>query len=107
MGNAIDPSLLPGQWIHAHEEDTAEAMVFRRPTHIFPPSRQRRSFELRPDGSMTDKRLGADDRPRPTEGSWSLVDQNHLELAPQDPALPKSRLAIDDLSADKLVVSQR
>jgi hypothetical protein len=106
MPGPIDASILAGRWIHAHEEDTADAMVFHRPTHRFPPSRLRRSFELRHDGSMTENRLGPDDRPRPTEGAWSLVDNDRLELVPADSTLPKSTQVVQMVSEDKLVLSR-
>jgi len=37
-------------WVHSHEEDSDEEMVFRPAAYEFPPSRGRRSFELKPDG---------------------------------------------------------
>ena len=42
---------LAGRWVHSHEEDTGDEMVFRSADYAFPPSRGRESIELRADGS--------------------------------------------------------
>jgi hypothetical protein len=64
---------LAGHWVHSHEEDSDEEMVFRPASHPFPPSRGRASFELRPDGSYVERAPGPDDRPVESEGRWSLT----------------------------------
>ena len=63
---------LHGRWVHSHEEDTEEEMVFRPASHPFPPSRGRTSFELRPDGTYLERSPGPVDVPEESEGSWSL-----------------------------------
>ena len=63
---------LHGSWVHSHEEDTDGEMVFRPPTHQFPPSRGRISFELRADGTYVESSPGAVDLPEESSGSWSL-----------------------------------
>jgi hypothetical protein len=71
---------LAGRWVHSHEEDSDEEMVFRPASHPFPPSRGRASFELRPDGSYVERAPGPDDRPVESEGHWSLAGQR-LQLS--------------------------
>ncbi len=61
-----------GRWVHSHEEDSAGEMVFRHPTHPFPPARGRAAFELLPDGTYVGSSPGPDDRPEQSGGSWSL-----------------------------------
>ena len=61
-----------GHWVHSHEEDTGDAIVLRRATHPFPPSRGRTSFELHPDGSYVEMSPGPVDAPEASTGSWSL-----------------------------------
>src|SRR5207247_2415788 len=63
---------LYGRWTHAHEEDTSDSRVYRRPSHPFPPSRGRDSFELKPDGTMVEHAIGPTDRSVRREGTWEL-----------------------------------
>lgn len=63
---------LLGRWVHSHEEDTEDEMVFRPASHSFPPSRGRASFELRPDGSYLESSPGPVDAPEESGGHWSL-----------------------------------
>ncbi len=63
---------LHGTWVHAHEEDTGEEMVFRPASHPLPPSRGRMSLELRPDGTYLERSPGPVDVPEESGGSWEL-----------------------------------
>jgi hypothetical protein len=76
----IDRKRLEGRWVHSHEEDTPDEMVFRPASYAFPRSRGRQSFELRPDGSYAGSAPGPADTPEPSEGSWSLEGGNRLAL---------------------------
>lgn len=63
---------MSGRWVHAHEEDTEDEMVFR-PAHTeLPPSRGRMAFELHTDGTFEETGLGATDVPEGATGSWAL-----------------------------------
>jgi hypothetical protein len=68
----VDPELLHGRWVHAHEEDTDDEMVFRPADYELPPSRGRLAFELRADGTFAEAGLGAADVPEEASGSWQL-----------------------------------
>ena len=72
--------VLLGRWVHSHEEDTGDVMVFRRETHAFPPSRGRMSLELRPDGTYVEQSPGPVDVPEESTGEWSL-EGNRLILS--------------------------
>jgi hypothetical protein len=61
-----------GHWVHSHEEDTDEEMVYRPASYPFPPARGRTSFELRPDGSYVERSPGPVDVPVESQGSWTL-----------------------------------
>jgi len=75
---AIARALLYGRWLHAHEEDSEEEMVFRPADSGLPPSRGRRGLELNPDGSGADIRPGADDRPETATARWRVEDDDWL-----------------------------
>ena len=61
-----------GRWVHVHEEDTEDEMVFRPVGTALPPSRGRRAFELRADGTYAETGLGASDVPDEATGSWAV-----------------------------------
>ncbi len=63
---------MSGRWVHAHEEDTPDEMVFRPDGTDLPPSRGRMTFELRSDGTFAEAGLGATDVPEEATGSWAL-----------------------------------
>ena len=63
---------MSGRWVHAHEEDTQDAMVLRPATSDLPPSRGRMAFELRPDGTFSEAGLVPADVPEDASGSWAL-----------------------------------
>jgi hypothetical protein len=65
---------LHGSWVHSHEEDTADEMVFRPATRPLPPSRGRMAFDLRADGTYVERSPGPTDVPEESSGSWSLED---------------------------------
>jgi hypothetical protein len=53
--------ILRRRWVHSHEEDSDEEMVFRPAAYELPPSRGRRSFELKPDGILAKGGIGRTD----------------------------------------------
>ncbi len=57
----IDASALAQGWLHAHEEDTGDTMVFRPSSFKLGPSRGRAGFELKPDGGFVESRIAATD----------------------------------------------
>ena len=62
----IDPEQLQGRWVHSHEEDTEDEIVFRAESsgYDFPRSRGREALELNPDGSYGGDGAGADRQAR-------------------------------------------
>lgn len=79
----IDREALQGRWVHSHEEDTADEMVFRSEAsgYDFPRSRGREALELRPDGSYGGTVPGPADKPEASgEGEWAVADGDKLVL---------------------------
>jgi len=77
----VRPEDLCRRWVHAHEEDSAELMVFRPAEHELPPSRGRRSFELREDGTFSEAGLGEADVPEQASGTWELEEGDTIVLS--------------------------
>jgi hypothetical protein len=100
----IDRKALAQTWIHSHEEDTDSETVFRPSTYAFPPSRGRKSFQLKTDGSLVSSGPGPDDRSVKTEGQW-LMSGGKLELKPSA-GRPASVLQVLSAGPDKLVVKK-
>ena len=96
--------LLRRRWVHSHEEDTDEEMVFRPAAYEFPPSRGRRSFELKPEGVLAEGRIGPTDRPVETQGTWELRD-DRLVLR-RDPSEAPRVMRIASVDDDRLVVEK-
>lgn len=78
--NEFPTHVLNTQWMHSHEEDTGQDMVFRPADYKFPPSRGRTGFELRQDGTAVSFGIAPTDAPKQNTGSWSLSDEGHLRL---------------------------
>ena len=94
---------LQGRWVHSHEEDSDDEMVFRPADHPFPRSRGRTELDLRADGSYVETSPGPTDVPEAHNGSWSLREDGVLELSGDVHALaPELRVA--EVSGDRLVV---
>jgi hypothetical protein len=78
MSNKIEKGVLAQHWIHSHEEDNDTEMIFRPSSYKFAPSRGRTSFDLKPDGSLTESGPGATDRTEQSEGRWQLDANKNL-----------------------------
>jgi hypothetical protein len=79
----VDPTQLEGRWVHSHEEDTDDELVYRSEAsgYDFPRSRGRESLELGADGSYGGTVPGPADKPEASAGGgWAVVDGNKLVL---------------------------
>jgi hypothetical protein len=74
----IDVEALARRWVHSYEEDSAGDAVYRPSGYDFPPARGRRSFELRPDGTLVEAAPGPVDAPVETGGTWALEGETLL-----------------------------
>jgi hypothetical protein len=96
--------ILRRRWVHSHEEDTDKEMVFRPAAYEFPPSRGRRSFELKPDGALVEGGIGPTDRPVETQGTWELRDDRLLLR--RDPSQTPRVMRIASVEDERLVVEK-
>jgi hypothetical protein len=106
MADKIDRRVLSRRWVHSHEEDTATEMVFRPDSYRFPPSRGRRAFELRADGSMVSQGIGPDDRPTMRSGSWKIAGGNTIELNLDAAGGQPTAMEVLESAPEKLVVKK-
>jgi hypothetical protein len=76
----LDPQALQGRWVHAHELDSGDEMVFVRGDTELPPSRGRQRLELRDGGDATEEGPGEADKPRAIEARWTLTNDDELVI---------------------------
>ena len=78
----IDPEQVQGRWVHSHEEDTDDELVYRSEAsgYDFPRSRGREALELHPDGSYGGVVPGPTDKPEASGGGAWSVDGDKLVL---------------------------
>ncbi|PYQ00624.1 MAG: hypothetical protein DMF82_21620 [Acidobacteria bacterium] len=91
------------EWVHSHEEDRADEMVFRAASYPFPLSRGRRSIDLRRDGTVKHARPGPTDRRQISEGRWE-IDGDTLRLSPASGSQAAEVLRIVSAAPDRLVL---
>ena len=104
---ANDPAKhLTRRWIHSHEEDTPEEMVFRTADFNFPRSRGRSGFELRPDQSMVEIQPGPGDAGAETAGKWELQKDDEIAFFKPGATRPERKLKIVSADADRLVIEK-
>lgn len=100
----MNTNLLHNKWVYHPEENTDSEMVYR-PENKAVLSRNRKSFELRQDGSFLQSDLGPADRLDESKGTWKLED-NNLYLYPDTDKTPAMRLQINSLNPDKLTIKK-
>jgi hypothetical protein len=103
----INREMLHRRWVHAHEEDTEEEMVFRPAEYKLPPSRGRMAFELQPDGTFREEGLGAADVPEQAGGSWELEDEERIVLGGGATGGVPRIMPIASCSSERLVIRKR
>jgi hypothetical protein len=107
MKSRVAADVLQQHWVHSHEEDTETEMVFRPTTFKFPPSRGRKSFELKSDGSLVEMGIGPTDRPQESQGAWKLEDADNLAFYFNSQSTPKRVMRIASVEKDRLVIKKR
>jgi hypothetical protein len=92
--------------VHVHEEDADDLTVWRRPSAQLPPSRGRRGFALRADGSAEETGPGPTDRPTHTNSAWRLETGEPPCLCIERRGAGKWHLDIVDAAPDRLLVRE-
>src|SRR5258708_4042592 len=99
------PDALQQRWLHSHEEDTDDQMVFRPASFRFPPSRGRAGFDLKSNGAFTGIGIAPGDGPALSDGTWTL-DGDHLHFFAPSSADPTRTLRILSADSNRLVVAK-
>ena len=107
MTTKIAGEALHQTWVHSHEEDTESEMVFRPSSYRFPPSRGRKSFELKAGGSLLQTGPGPADVPQQQQGTWRLIGDNELAFFFASATVPQLVMQIVSLEKNRLVVRRK
>jgi len=92
-----------GRWVHAHQEDSEDQMVFRPAGTDLPPARGRMAFELREDGSFAESGYGASDVPEEASGTWAIEDDTITLSEGASQGVPR-KMRVVTADDDRLVV---
>ncbi|MBK0404141.1 hypothetical protein I5M27_14190 [Adhaeribacter sp. BT258] len=102
----ITNALLGKTWLHSHEEDRGDTLVYRPNSYDFPPSRGRIGFQLEADGNLKQYDIAPTDGLEEKAGKWQIRDKNRLEVT-----FPKRNsmdydAEIISIDADKLILKR-
>ena len=102
----IDRALLAQHWVHSHEEDNDQDMVFRPSTFKFGPSRGRQSFDLKADGTLMEGGIGPTDKREVSAGTWQVDSGGGLKLTHSQGGPPERAMQIASVDANRLVIKK-
>lgn len=107
MAPKIAATALQQHWVHSHEEDTETESVYRPVSYAFPPSRGRKSFDIKPDGTVEEQGIASTDGGVETKGTWKLKDDDStLAFYSSGFAKPVRVMRIASVGKEKLVLKK-
>ena len=98
--------LLERSWLHSHEEDSQDEMVYRPSDFSFPPSRGRAGFELGPNHECVEIGIAPADGATHSQGTWRLNEGDELVICSRPDSGTEQVLKICELQADRLIVKK-
>jgi hypothetical protein len=101
----LDLKFLNKKWIHAHEEDTSECLVFRPESYPLGLSRSRDAIEFYENGKVARIGIAPNDAMSFSEGNWRLLDDGKTLSITENPD-KTTRLKVIGLLSDKLTISR-
>jgi hypothetical protein len=87
-------------WLHSHEEDKDDVLVYHPSTFNFPRSRGRRGFEIKKSGEFIRHGIAPDDRPNKSYGQWVIEEPNVIRVEFPDKDKDTKQYKIKLLSHD-------
>ena len=104
--SAVDVATLQRTWLHAHEEDHGDTLVFRPNTYAFRPSRGRTGFEIGPNGVLTQYDIAATDGLERRMGKWRIEGNTFYATFPEKNSTDYS-LRVLSLTPERLEAIQK
>jgi hypothetical protein len=100
------PNSIFRRWIHSHEEDVGDILVYRPLDYLFPPARGREGLEFRENGEFISYQIGATDRNIGVPGKWSIKETNLVEIQFPNQASSSYTLTILECNEQILKIRQ-
>ena len=72
--------LLQKTWLHSHEDDQGDIIVYRPNTYDFPPSRGRTGFTIEKDGTFKQYDIAPTDGLEEHTGKWEARDDDKIRI---------------------------
>ena len=91
-------------WLHAHEEDSSDVLVYRPNTYSFKPSRGRTGFAFEHNGLFTQYDIAPTDGLEGRKGRWEALNDHTLRITLDDKKDPDYRLEILSITPERLRV---
>jgi hypothetical protein len=100
-------NLLTRTWLHAHEEDQGDVLVYRPNTYNFPPSRGRTGMAFDQNGLFTQYDIAPTDGVQGRKGQWMVMDEHTVRITLDDKQDPAYQLEIVSLDEKTLKVRRK
>lgn len=98
---AVDLATMQRTWLHAHEEDHGDTLVFRPNTYAFRPSRGRTGFEVGLNGELTQYDIAPTDGLEKRAGKWRVEGNTFYATFPEKNSIDYS-LRVLSLTAERM-----
>ena len=92
---------LTGRWVRAHEEETDDELVFRRPDHDLPPMRRRDMLQINADRTYLMSTIGRADGNHILKGTWAQQTDAAERALPRP---DKERIEIISVTPGRLTI---
>ena len=103
----ITKALLGKTWLHSHEEDRGDTLVFRPNSYDFAPSRGRIGFQLEAGGTIKQYDIAPTDGLEEKTGQWQMRGKNRLEVTFPQHNSTDYEAEIISIDAEKLKLIRR
>jgi hypothetical protein len=98
---AFDVATMQRTWLHSHEEDHGDTLVYRPNTYAFRPSRGRTGFQINPGGELTQYDIAPTDGLEERRGKWRVEGNTFFATFPEKNSTDYS-LRVLSLTPDKM-----
>ena len=77
---ALTNALVGKTWLHSHEDDRGDTLVYRPNSYDFPPSRGRTGFMFEADGSVHQYDIAPTDGLEEKAGKWAMREDKFVDV---------------------------
>lgn len=103
----ITKALVGKTWLHSHENDRGDTIVYRPNSYDFPPSRGRTGFMLEANGTVHQYDIAPTDGLEEKAGKWSMRNGNLVEVTFPDKSSTDYEVEILSVTPELLKVKRK